>query len=291
MEKHSVKYAKYIGDGDEKTFKGILDIDPYHGNPVVIEKECVGHFQKRISARLRRIKKDNKGIGGKGPGKLTDKLINELSLYYGLAIRQNSESVNDMRNKVWATYYHKSSTDENSQHQYCSPSESNWCKWQKAVPEGTLQDFVHENPPLREEVLKLIKPIYENLSSESLLTRCLGLETQNNNELLNSLIWTFAPKHIHAGSHIIEIANHNAVCIFNEASLPVLKIMDTMLIKIGPQSHAFTNRRDQQRINRSEIRASEASKESRTARMAERSANNAVFEVEEGTLYEAGMAD
>ena len=51
------------------------------------------------------------------------------------------------------------------------------------------------------------------------------------------------------------------------------------------------NRRDQQRINRSEIRASEASKEGRTARMAERSANNVAFEVEEGTLYDAGMAD
>ncbi|XP_074097828.1 uncharacterized protein LOC141526663 [Cotesia typhae] len=28
-ENHGVKYAKYIGDGDTKTFKGILDMDPY----------------------------------------------------------------------------------------------------------------------------------------------------------------------------------------------------------------------------------------------------------------------
>lgn len=36
-------------------------------------------------------------------------------------------------------------------------SESSWCKWQKVVSEGTLQDFVHDSPPLSEEVLKLIK--------------------------------------------------------------------------------------------------------------------------------------
>ncbi|XP_076545772.1 uncharacterized protein LOC143305567 [Osmia lignaria lignaria] len=242
VEKHHAKYAKYIGDGDAKTFKGIIDIDPYHGDPVVIKKECVGHVQKRMGARLRKIKKDNKGIGGKGPGKLTDKLIDELSLYYGLAIRRNPESVDDMRNEVWATYYHKSSTDENPQHKYCPPGESSWCKWQKAVSEGILQDFVHENPPLSEKVLELIKPIYENLSSENLLTRCLGSETQNNNESFNSLIWTFAPKHIHAGSDTIEIANHIAVCIFNEGFLPVLKILDTMSIKIGPESHAFASK-------------------------------------------------
>ena len=59
VQKHGVKYVKYIGDGDTKTFKGILDMDPYDGDPVVEKKECVGHFQKRMRARLRKAKKDN----------------------------------------------------------------------------------------------------------------------------------------------------------------------------------------------------------------------------------------
>ena len=36
------------------------------------KKECVGHVQKRIGTALQKLKKENKGIGGKG--KLTDTL-------------------------------------------------------------------------------------------------------------------------------------------------------------------------------------------------------------------------
>jgi hypothetical protein len=35
VEKHRVKYVKYIGDGDTNTFKRILEIDPYDGDPLV----------------------------------------------------------------------------------------------------------------------------------------------------------------------------------------------------------------------------------------------------------------
>lgn len=113
---HDVKYANYIGDGDSKTFKGIVDAKPYE-NFTVLKKECIDHVQKRMGTRLRNLKKQVKGLGGKG--KLTGKLIDELSIYYGLAIRRNSDSVEKMRNNIWATLYHKLSTDEKPQHDKC----------------------------------------------------------------------------------------------------------------------------------------------------------------------------
>lgn len=244
-----------------------------------------------MGARLRKAKKDNKGIGGKGTGKLTDEVINELSLYYGLAIRRNPDSVKDMKRDVWATYYHKISTNKNPQHMNCSPGSSSWCKWQKAVADGTIDEFDHENSPLNDDVLKVIKPIYESLSTDTLLERCLGSETQNNNESLNSLIWTFTPKYIHAGTQTIQISTSLAVCIFNEGFIPILKILSVMGITIGPEAHAFAVGRDEVRIERSELRASEASKEARTARLHERTSENKHFEVEEGFLYGAGIAD
>ena len=73
-DKHNDKYVRYIGDSDSQTFKGILDINPYEDDPIVEKKECVGHVQKRMGARLDKAKKDNKVIGGKGAGKLTDRL-------------------------------------------------------------------------------------------------------------------------------------------------------------------------------------------------------------------------
>ncbi|XP_048512253.1 uncharacterized protein LOC125501155 [Athalia rosae] len=295
VEKHQVKYVKYIGDGDtnNKTFQGILDIDPYDGNPIDEKKECVGHIQKRMGARLRKAKNENKGkgIGGKGPGKLTDKVINKLSLYYGLAIRRHPDSIEDMKNAIWATFYHNSSTNENPQHLYCPPGPESWCKWQNAAHEGTSEEFDHENPPLSDDVLEIIKPIYESLSSEDLLVRCLGSETQDNNESLNSLIWTFAPKHIHAGLRVIEIATFIAVSIFNEGFIPILKMMSLMGMDIGSEAHAFATKRDNAPINRSEIRTSNALKEARTARLEERNAENDLFEVEEGPMYGAGIAD
>ena len=47
-----------------------------------------------MGARLRQCKKNIEGLGGRG--KLTEKLIDELSNYYGLAIRKNLTSVDDM---------------------------------------------------------------------------------------------------------------------------------------------------------------------------------------------------
>lgn len=165
-ELYKVKYANYIGDGDSKTFKGILDSDPYE-NFTVTKKECIDHVQKRMGTRLRNLKKVTKGLGGKG--KLTGKLIDELSIYYGLAIRRNHDSIEKMRNSIWATLYHKISTDENPQHEQCPPGEDSWCSWQRMNATNTLEEH-HHKIPISEEVFKAIKPIYEELSSDDLLT-------------------------------------------------------------------------------------------------------------------------
>jgi len=98
VQKFGVKYLNYIGDGDSKTYKSILDINPYGDNYPVIKSECVGHIEKRMGTRLRNIKKEKK-LGGKG--KLTNVLIQKLTKYYGLAIRRNMNSVQDMKTAIF----------------------------------------------------------------------------------------------------------------------------------------------------------------------------------------------
>jgi len=51
-ELHGVKYVNYIGDGDCKTYKKIVEQLPY-----VQKKECVNHVQKRMENRLRNRQK------------------------------------------------------------------------------------------------------------------------------------------------------------------------------------------------------------------------------------------
>ncbi|EFN78928.1 hypothetical protein EAI_07972, partial [Harpegnathos saltator] len=53
---YDVKYASYVGDGDSKTYKGIIDAKPYDDFNVA-KKECIDHVQKRMGTRLRNLKK------------------------------------------------------------------------------------------------------------------------------------------------------------------------------------------------------------------------------------------
>lgn len=46
--------------------------------------------------------------------------------------------------------------------------------------QGIKTIFYHDNPPLSNKVFEIIQPIYENLSADELLERCLGTETRNN---------------------------------------------------------------------------------------------------------------
>ena len=60
-----MKYLFYTGDGDSKTYKNIVEARPYGGAIKITKKECVGHVQKRLRSRLRKLMKEKK-LGGKG---------------------------------------------------------------------------------------------------------------------------------------------------------------------------------------------------------------------------------
>ncbi|GFV25134.1 uncharacterized protein TNCV_592001 [Trichonephila clavipes] len=96
-----------------------------YGDTEVEKLECVGHVQKRMGTRLRNILKMSKGIklsDGKnisGRGRLTLKEVDSIQHYYGLAIRKNLSSVEDMKRAIWAIYFYKLSTEDNPQHVLC----------------------------------------------------------------------------------------------------------------------------------------------------------------------------
>ena len=74
LENLGVRFLYYVGDGDSKTYTGIIKAAPY-GKTEVTKKECVDRVQKRIGTRLRACKKKH-GLGDRG--KLTGKLIDQL---------------------------------------------------------------------------------------------------------------------------------------------------------------------------------------------------------------------
>ncbi|GFX93325.1 uncharacterized protein TNCV_151311 [Trichonephila clavipes] len=149
LSHRSVRYTSYIGDGDSKTFSSITASNPYGEDNTVSKIECVGHVQKRMGTRLRKLKQmssklsDGKSIGGKG--RLTDRIIDLITTYYGNAIRQNKTCLSDMRKAVWAVYFHIRSSDEEPLHSFCPVGPNSWCKYQNQVVEGSVETFRHSN--------------------------------------------------------------------------------------------------------------------------------------------------
>lgn len=77
-------YTESYGDGDSKSFSRVQDV--YQDSGITVEKKvCIGHVQKRFGTALRKLKRENPGLGGKG--KLTDGTIDKLQNYYGIAIQ------------------------------------------------------------------------------------------------------------------------------------------------------------------------------------------------------------
>ena len=56
VEKRGLRYVNYLGDGDSSSFSRVQNSAPY-GEDISVQKlECVGHIQKRVGGRLRKLK-------------------------------------------------------------------------------------------------------------------------------------------------------------------------------------------------------------------------------------------
>eukprot|EP00112_Aurelia_sp_Birch-Aquarium-sp1_P002653 Seg1297.4 transcript_id=Seg1297.4/GoldUCD/mRNA.D3Y31 product="hypothetical protein" protein_id=Seg1297.4/GoldUCD/D3Y31 len=190
VQKHKLIYHNYIGDGDTSSFKEVSAANPYSDYGIKPRKlECIGHVQKRLGTRLRDLRKSYKNLSTplSGRGKLTDKVINSLQNFYGIAIRENQGNLYQMKKAVGAILYHCTNYDDDEKrHQYCPRDAKSWCKFQKDKVTGTNTRKESINLPMW--IHELIKPIFRDLSSDELLSRCLHGKTQNANESLNNVI-------------------------------------------------------------------------------------------------------
>ncbi|GFW64248.1 uncharacterized protein TNCV_2414991 [Trichonephila clavipes] len=81
-------------------------------------------------------------------------------------------------------------------------------------------------------------------------------QTQNNKEFINSLIWTFAPKHLYSGPKTVEIATHKGF-------VGVLKVMTAMGCPVGRKAHIYVQKHDEMCISHSERCTSDDVKQER----------------------------
>ena len=140
------------------------------------------------ASRKKKILSDGKGIGG-GKERLTDKVINTLQNHYGITIRQNTDNLYAMRKAIelYCITLPMIQIVKNVI-AFAPHRPGSWCKYQKykITGEETYKQKINIDPA----VSKLIAPVflYNDLGSETLLSKCLHGETQNVNESLNNLI-------------------------------------------------------------------------------------------------------
>lgn len=245
-----VRYIKYLGDGDSNAFSAVVQSKPY-GDLVISKLECVGHVQKRMGSRLRRLKNkmrgkklaDGKTLGGKG--RLTDAVIDSMQVYYGKAIRENTDDVEKMISAVWAIYLHKISMDDKPRHELCPKGENSWCGYQRALVTGEEYSHKHSVP---EDVMKELKTIFRDLTSKELLKKCVHGRTQNFNESLNNVIWTRIPKNTFVGLSTLKLGVMDAIITFNLGALGKVKVLEKLCSVAGRNCLLGLKHIDQVRI-------------------------------------------
>ena len=286
-----LRYMNYIGDGDSKAYPSVVAAQPYGPNKIPAKWECVGHVQKRVGGRLRRLKKNvgsevlSDGKKLSGIGRLSNKWMNKLQNYYGLAIRQNTDSLIKMRKAVGAVLYHSSeaSTTE-ARHQFCD-KDSEWCKMRQAEKAG--ESYV-DKPGLPVAVREKIMPIFQQLSAPELLEKCLHGKTQNNNEGLNSFIWKRLPKNIYVDAYLLEMGVCSSILNFNSGSYRMLQILKLLGLTPGFYTELFCDKKDTTRIIKMKRKMSVEGKADRKRKRAVRKGFTDKNQENEGKVYATG---
>lgn len=154
----------------------------------------------------------------------------------------------------------KLSTDEQPTHQLCPKGELSWCKFQKAQVTG--ESYAHKSSiPL--SVMETIKPIFRDLTSDELLSKCQHGHTQNPNESFNHTLWSRIPKEVFVGYHTLKMGALDAAVVFNEGALGRVQVLTRLEMGVSKNTYDSLKRIDSVRVRKAEKEALEATKEVR----------------------------
>ena len=226
-------YHEYLGDGDTSSYKEVVEAAPYKEYDITpIKLECIGHVQKRVGTRLRNLVKKYKGTETpmSGKGNLTESIINSLQNFYGMAIRNNTTNMYAMKKAIGAILFHCTKiNDPEKRHLMCPQSPDTWCKWQLDKLNSTFTYKDKISIPMW--IHTKIRPVFQELSDDSLLQKCLHGQTQNANEAFNAIIWTRCPKGIFVSRTVFSMAVNSAILHFNDGSQGLESVFEQFGLK------------------------------------------------------------
>ena len=78
-----------------------------------------------------------------------------------------------------------------------------------------------------------IQKIFQDLSSDELLSRCLEGITQNPNEAFNQLVWQRCPKQTFVSKNVLESGVYSSVLTYNDGFISLGNVFRKLDIKPG----------------------------------------------------------
>ena len=102
----------------------------------------------------------------------------------------------------------------------------------------SLPKWIHDIP----------KPIFQELRSDDLLSKCLHGKTQNANEALNNIIWQKCPKNVFVHRDMLEVGLNSAVVEFNDGPCGIHKVLDHFGIHPGCLTLSSSRKQTAQRV-------------------------------------------
>ena len=174
-------------------------------------------------SRLQRLKSSNKGRklshgkGISGKGRRTTGKMDVLQNYYGLAVRENLDNVDEMAKAVKASLLQVAPTEENSQYHFCPKGKDSWCGYQR-----DSKTYKHKKG-IPKPIVELVEPIFDDFDDSALLNKCTHDLTQNPNKFLNGLI---CPKSTYVEQETVALPTYLAVLNGDISYLKILQDLD-----------------------------------------------------------------
>ena len=235
VERNSLVYSTYVGDGDSSSFKNVVNSNPYKRIESVRKEECLGHVQKRLKKHLKK-----KSILF---CKLSASKIERVGQLYALVTQNRGKTPAQIQSALCNLLEHLY-----EKHANCPYSTDSWCYHQKARAENA-EDPTLPIPPVRHPYLTdgeygRAREVFASISMCGALT--MG-QTQNANESLHSIIWHNSPKSKYVGQKSIEASTALAFSTFNDGEMAIASVLEALSISPSYTTLLHLSRRDRAR--------------------------------------------
>ncbi|CAF4913332.1 unnamed protein product, partial [Rotaria socialis] len=182
-------------------------------------------------------------LGIRGSGRMIKKMMINFKHYYRLAIVRNKTNLDDMVRAVWAIWKHKSSSNSEPHHEWCSPS---YCGYLQALEKGEEYDHTPHSLPLK--IMKAIRSAFEELAHPDTLKRVRNGGSQNANESFHSILWSLAPKNRYSTGVMIDLCAAMAVSFYNDGYQSIIPVLAELTGNTGFFTRVGMKRLDERRI-------------------------------------------